>query len=275
LITFDSRYKVVAYLKSIERKKYYCYMLSHNDVPFYVGVSKSNTRLYSHEKEAEPFAKVTNALKSRKIRKIKREGGTIQYTIVNFFSGDIEIQHAERALILQYGRKIDNTGILTNIQEGGEGSTNRRQSKKQIAAAILANTGRPKSAETIERLKASIKTSYEQGRKGSFTGKTHTEEWSAKMSEIQKERYKKKPALRGPESPNYGQVRTEQQKLNIKNGRPDSPCSDERKQKLKDFWNSQPVLTCPHCGKESTFKPAMVAYHFDNCKVLKEKVACT
>ena len=35
----------------------------------------------------------------------------------------------------------------------------------------------------------------------------------------------------------------------------------------KSMWASAPMLTCPHCGKESKNKGNMNRYHFDNCKI--------
>ena len=145
---FNNRFEAVAYLKTRHTETPYCYMLLHNSIPFYVGISSSNKRLYSHEKEAKPYAKVTNALRTRKIRKILRNNETIQYQIVREFTNVIEAYHAERSLILFYGKVIDRTGILTNLTEGGDGAC-KPTSAKQKEAASKANKGKPKTKETL------------------------------------------------------------------------------------------------------------------------------
>ena len=35
----------------------------------------------------------------------------------------------------------------------------------------------------------------------------------------------------------------------------------------KAMWANAPILTCPHCGKESKNKGNMNRYHFDKCKI--------
>lgn len=83
-------------------------------------------------------------------------------------------------------------------------------------------------------------------------GRTHTEQSRRKMSESQKKtdkhptRGKKRPEfsklISGKNNPMYG-----------------VPCPNYSKGSKAD------TLTCPHCGKVGG-KPAMVRWHFDNCK---------
>ncbi len=269
MLKFENRYEAVAYLKEHNKEnKWYVYMLVCEDVPFYVGVAKNNKRLYQHEKDAQPYAKRTNPLKERKIRSMWRKGIPVKYVIVKFFHSTIEVQHAERSLIMFYGQIIQRTGILTNILEGGDGALGRPASDKQKEAVRLANTGKVKTEETIKRLSESQKKRFEYT-ESPFKGRHHTEETKKLMSERMSGENHPHYGIRGEDHFNYGRPCSEEKRLKIIQTKAENPkpCTDDRKQKLRDYWNSQPVLVCPHCGKESSFKPSMLRAHFDNCKL--------
>jgi predicted GIY-YIG superfamily endonuclease len=264
MLTFNSRFEVVKYLRENNKdKRPYCYLLSHNNVPFYVGVSANNKRLLEHEKCARPYAKINNVLKARKIRKILREGGVIQYTIVRFFTSRFELISAEKSLVLFYGKKIDRTGILTNILDGGEGTPARPASKKQKEAVRKANLGKVKSELTRQRLSEANK-----GKPGTFLGCKHSEETKKLMSMNNSAENHPQYGRRGELSHNYGRKHSDETKEKIKHALSniDLSCTEDRKIQLKNFWNSQPILECPYCGKTSTFKAAMIKHHFENCK---------
>lgn len=263
MITFDSRFDAVKYLREIGNKDYYCYILSSNGQPFYVGIAKSNKRLLQHEKDAQPYARSTNPLKVRKIRSELRKGNKIQYTIVRFFKSVFEVNHAERSLILFYGKKIDRTGILTNLTDGGEGKPGLAATANQKEAARKANTGKFRSEETRKKLSEANK-----GKPGTFKGKKHTEETKRKMSENHSGIGHPQYGMRGEMSHNFGRKHSEETRLKIKESLAtvDMSYSEERKKNLAEYWKNQPIIECPHCGKTSSFKAAMVRYHFENCK---------
>lgn len=106
------------------------YLLSDLGIPFYVGKGSSKDRAFSHEKFAisnDPVdlgyghVKDYNPRKTRKIRKILREGRAIEYKIIDCDS-ESSAYSLEIELIKKYGRKgIDKDGILTNIHPGGTG----------------------------------------------------------------------------------------------------------------------------------------------------------
>lgn len=268
MLYFKNRYDAVAYLKEHNKdNRWYVYILTCEGIPFYVGVAKNNKRLYQHEKDAQPYAKRTNPLKEWKIRSMWKKGLSVEYVVVKFFHSDIEVKHAERSLILFYGKRIDKTGILTNILDGGDGSLGRPASEKQKQAARKANTGKIKTAETIKRLSDSQKKRFEH-MDGNFKGKQHTEETKLLMSKNNSGENHPQYGIRGKDHFNFGRPCSEEKRLKIIQTKADNPkpCTEDRKQKLKDYWDSQPLLTCPYCGKESTFKASMVRFHFDNCK---------
>ncbi|ASJ79172.1 putative endonuclease [Curvibacter phage P26059A] len=263
MIKFNTRFEAGKYLRN-HSLKHHIYMLMDGDTPIYVGVSNNWKRVYEH---FNIHAKRVNVLLRRKMRKMLREGREVTICIVGHFHSRIELEHGERSLIMLYGKKIDRLGVLCNLSDGGEG-TRLPRTQKQKDAVSAANKGRVKSAETRKRISEAQKLSYEQGRKPSFLGKKHTEESKRLLSESQKGEKSKYFNVTGEAHFNYGKRRTDEQKRNIAAGQdPEKLQWDaERKEQLREYWDSQPVLTCPHCGKQSSFKAAMVRHHFDSCK---------
>ena len=106
-------------------KPYYVYLLfKPDDTPFYVGKGKSN-RISAHEAETRYFLngrtwKGLNAFKVNTIAKIWSNNETVRYEIDSWhdessIAGDREIELVER-----FGRRILDTGPLTNIRDGGD-----------------------------------------------------------------------------------------------------------------------------------------------------------
>lgn len=264
MIKFNHRFDAGAYLRA-HPLKHHIYMLMDGDIPIYVGVSNNWKRVYYH---FNVHTKRTNVLLRRKIRKMQRENKIVTICIIRHFHSMLELEHGERSLIMLYGKKIERSGTLCNLSDGGEGAR-YKASNRQKEAVRLANTGKVKSEETRRRLSEAQKISYEQGRTPSFLGKKHTEETKKLMSEVQSGENNKYFGITGEDHFNYGKRRTEEQKEYMRSvlATKDRSYSEERKEQSREYWKSQPILTCPHCGKQSSFKAAMIRYHFDSCKL--------
>lgn len=260
VMNFKNRFDATAYLRSVSNVKY-VYMLMHNDIPFYVGISTNWKRIHEHFSDNR---RKINTLLRRKIRKINATSGTVQIKIINHYATYSDMYAAEKNLIRFYGKMIDKTGILTNYSDGGEGRSGLTSSLKQKDAVKKANTGKVKSPETLLKLSISMKKTMQE-RGGTFKGRRHSEETKKLMSEnnsgVNHPQYGKPSAL-------LGRKHTEQTVSRIKESlsKIDMSCTEDRKEKLSKYWSMQPLLTCPHCNKESTFKPSMIKHHFDNCK---------
>ncbi|MCK9531463.1 MAG: hypothetical protein M0R77_13025 [Gammaproteobacteria bacterium] len=108
-------------------KVYYTYILSDQGTPFYVGYGTGD-RMYSHEKFARGdkdlgygLGEDYNPRKTRKIKKLLKEGRSVEYSYTEFESKE-QALNFEMELISQYGRKgIDKNGTLMNITSGGTG----------------------------------------------------------------------------------------------------------------------------------------------------------
>jgi hypothetical protein len=169
----------------IDMKIFYVYYLRRPDkidpldgskaAPFYVGKGHNN-RLYEHRYEA--FGKLhKSGRKSYKVSVIHALWKKGIDFIEEIMFSDLTEQEAfdfEKEMIKTYGRKNIDTGILTNMTDGGEG-----------------NFGYVSTEETREKLKivATGKIKTEEHRRNlsiANTGKKHTPESIQKMSETHK-----------------------------------------------------------------------------------------
>lgn len=266
---FKNRFEACAYLRDYYStscdRPFYCYIMYDEDKPFYVGISRSWKRLHTHEKEVY-LDRNKNQLKARKIKKMHNTGKIVSYKIVGFYHNLLEANHAEKSLILFYGRIVDSTGTLTNLADGGEGRSGLNNSEKQKEAVRLANS-KPKSEETRRKLSESMKRTVAKNG-ASFTGKRHTEETKKKMSIARKDPSHTQNNLKGSEHFNYGKKRSEETKRKIKESlaKIDTSCTEERRLKLIDYFKNAPLLTCPHCGKQMTNPAPFKRYHGEQCK---------
>lgn len=101
---------------------YYVYHLidSSTQQPFYVGKGSGN-RSSDHLADARKAPhKQENQLKCNKINALLREGVDITISRVALFDTEAGALEFEADEILKYGRICNGSGILTNIQGGGE-----------------------------------------------------------------------------------------------------------------------------------------------------------
>lgn len=107
------------------KKPYYVYLLFKPDgTPFYVGKGKSK-RICAHEAETRYFLngrtwKGLNTFKVNTIAKIWSTNDIVRYQIDSWHDDSIGSGNREIELVEQCGRRILNTGPLTNIRDGGD-----------------------------------------------------------------------------------------------------------------------------------------------------------
>lgn len=102
---------------------YHVYKLldPNTNLPFYIGKGSGSvlTRLDDHIQESyKSVEEQTNQLKCNKIRSILLSNSVVP-TELEFFEVEDDAFRREKELIEYYGRKINKTGILTNIASGG------------------------------------------------------------------------------------------------------------------------------------------------------------
>ena len=122
----------------------YMYLRKIHNTPYYVGKGKNNRAFEKHGRIVVPKD-------STKIHIIKEN------------LSNEEANELEKALIAQYGRKDNNTGILRNLTDGGEGTSgiipwnkgknHSEESKMKMSISRLANSkrGYNQSEEHIQK----------------------------------------------------------------------------------------------------------------------------
>lgn len=232
---------------------YYVYILRDprkENEPFYVGKGKDK-RAESHMNKDDEH----NLFKTNVINKIRGNG---LEPLIEYYKENLEESEAfllEINLIKKYGRRDLGTGILTNLTDGGEGSSGYRRTKEDLEKWLSTReiTGYKHSDEIIEKISESNrgkKRSAETKRKlsESHLGKIQTEESNQKRSialkgrkisdeqrrNLSKSRMGKNNPMFGKESPMKGKIHTEDSKNKIREARSKQIMSEETKRKMSE-----------------------------------------
>jgi len=209
------------------QNEYYVYLYLREDgTPYYVGKGQGN-RAFSLKRRISPPPKERIIIHTKNL-------------------SENDAFELEKKLITQYGRKDNDTGILRNLTDGGEGCSgmiHREDSKKKLREHRINETYQPLSPSKKIRNKISeiLRKGYaEQKYKPHMLGKNHTEEHKEYMRKLYTgrpitEEQKKKISIAGKgkkHSPEYGRRISERQK--------GKKASEETKQKQtqsqKERW---------------------------------------
>jgi len=161
----------MAYSKDNLPQGFYVYQYIREDgTPYYIGKGKG-ARLYDTSK--------------RTIRAPKNKDRII--IVQENLSEELAFK-LEKELIAKYGRKNNQTGILRNLTDGGEGSSGTIWSIEQRKKISIANKNR--SPELLAKIKQAIQESRtpEVGAKISAANKNRSPEINAKISAANKGR---------------------------------------------------------------------------------------
>lgn len=237
--------------------KYYVYAYIRQDgTPYYIGKGTDRRAYAPHKKNIA----------------VPKDRSRIVFLEKNL--SEVGALALERRYIRWYGKKSDNTGILRNIGEGGEGHAGRipseEQKRKQSVSMKLRLQLFPRimSEETkkkISETKKGRKLSEEHKRKISKGGKGRvvTEETREKLRKINS----------GISRRGKGFKLSEETKTKMSNSKKgikwDYPMPEETKLKISQSNKGRikPIIECPHCGVSGGIS-AMKRWHFEACEVV-------
>ena len=151
------------------------------DLPFYVGYTKSEkNRLGRHIKEVNQLknhgkCESNNLLKVGTIGQIMETGVKPKFHVVGRSDDFVRIKELEIEHIAKYGLRILNTGTLTNMTLGGEGSLGKKKSKEELDRRAATRRERFNgvwhSTET-RKIMSNARTGYKTGKPAWNTGLT-------------------------------------------------------------------------------------------------------
>jgi hypothetical protein len=145
---------------------------------FYVGIGKTKKRAYSKNQRSKFWKNIVN----------KHDYSVVIVESDITWSDACEI---EKILINQFGRRDNNTGILVNMTDGGDGNNNQICTDETRAKMSKTRKGRKYTKEhrlAISNGQRSMKHTKERVAKNRLAhlGKKHTEETKKKLSKINK-----------------------------------------------------------------------------------------
>lgn len=209
--------------------EYYVYQLrlEGSNEPFYIGKGKGR-RAWDH------LTDKSNSYKARKIRKALSEGIEVLVEIVVDGLTEEQALRIEVWTIKMWGRKDIGEGPLTNLTDGGEGTSGAKfklseDQKRKMSERAKKQNARPPSNK-------GRKMSDEQKKKISDSTKGIPRPW--------------KSGKRGP--------MTEEQRKKISEAKIG--------EKHQYFGKKRDLVVCPHCGKVGG-QGIMGRWHFDNCRL--------
>ena len=162
---------------------YYVYVYVREDgTPYYIGKGKGQ-RAYSNQHSIN----------------LPTDKSRIVFIFKDLSENDAH--ELECLLIKFHGRKDNDTGVLRNMTDGGEGTSGY----KHTAETKQIMKGKKHTDETIKKMSDARKGKipWNKGKPSPCKGKKHSEEFKQKRSE----------ATKGKNNPMFGKSRTDDQKI--------------------------------------------------------------
>lgn len=170
---------------TINESRFYVYILldTRKDVvtPFYVGKG-SGFRKTAHFRESSlNWSK--NPVKNAVIRKIRAVGLKPDVFVIADGLTENEAFALERKLISRFGRRDLKTGILTNLTDGGEGSSGVSQETRDKMKLRMTGAGSPTYGVGHTDASRALMSEKAKERLAKSGPSKHSEEWKQKLRE--------------------------------------------------------------------------------------------
>lgn len=177
-------------------RRYYIYRHIRNDsgIPFYIGIGskRENIQFRTFKQEFERAHKYNSGHRSSYWMNVFNQcGRNILIEILYECDSYSEIKEKEKEFIALYGRRDNNTGILVNLTDGGEGvqihrsdewrlkqrlaKLGKKQSHELVAKRMAGRKGYKHSTDTIAKIR--LKNTGKR-----YVGVKRTEEQKLKLS---------------------------------------------------------------------------------------------
>ncbi len=170
--------------------------------PFYIGIGTDSKYQRAYSKQSR------NIFWNRVVSKTDYE---VEILLDNLTKDEAKIKEIE--FIALYGKKIDKTGILTNISDGGDGNSGGKHTEE--AKRKIGESNKFKDYSKFDR-------SYMQ-----------TKEYKEKISKINKGKKKSQEFCRKTSERMKNTTLSQEQKERLKNLRLGVKMSNEKKQKMR------------------------------------------
>lgn len=252
----ENNYYVYVFTNPLKSRTLWYKGFQFTQEPFYVGISKNKYRKKVH---FQPSKLKDGSIKSRTISKILSKGlevgQVILYENLTFKEAcDIEID-----FIKHYGRRVNKTGFLTNITEGGEGHLGLVHSEKVLKSLykpLYRFDSKFKLVETFSSIQDAVKKynlckselmkAYKQGFQyresyWSLTPDKKKKDFFIKESKVRKPRYRYSMYIDGEFSQTFETIEEIDKhfKFKVSRGNISSACSGRIKTYLGYTWKKE------------------------------------
>jgi len=154
------------------------------------------------------------------------------------------------------------------ISRKAKGRRHTEETKRKLRESLL---GHKVSEETKQKLKVRERTDCEKNNmRKARLGKKHDTNTKQKISKSLKGREFSEETKLKMRNSKIGRTFSEESRKKMSNSQKNKIVSEETKLKMRKAHLNNPIIECPHCGKNGKGN-SMKRWHFENCKSIVDK----